>query len=543
MREHASLVVLLAALSACPKTPTTPRYRGQGATTAHSGGTFRFYGESNVRTLDPHIAYDELSIMAARLLYEPLLDFDLKGRLAPGLASLPRYDATGLELSLTLRSDVRFHDGTPLNAAAVKRSLERMLAPKTGSPGLEFFRKLEGLKAYRAGAAAQISGILLEGEYELKLRLTDADATFAYALAMGFAMPVAPSALSALESDGRLPAIGTGPYRLAHWERGVKLHFSRFDTHWRKRPGPQTQIFYENVARHLAIMRFRNGELDVLYSFSPADITFFRRQPSWQPYLETALEPTIGGLVMNCEIPPFDNVHVRRAVALALNRDRWREARGRNFESWGQPLPPMIAGALPEDHAAVQRYNVDAARKELALAGHPDGFEESIELWIGESRSAQIYGEFAQADLAAIGLRVELKPVSFAVYLDETGKRGRVPLFFSAWRQDFPDAASFLDILFHSAGIRDTEAQNRAFYANPALDALLDRAKRSGDGAERRRLYEQASTLLAQDAPWAFLYVPTSHSLRQPYVRNLVVHPVWTHPYDRIWLDLPRKRW
>lgn len=538
----ALLVVLI--FGGCRKVADHPLFRGAGHQEPQAGGTFRFYHETNVRTLDPHVAYDELSIMALRLVYEPLLNFDADGELIAGLAeALPELSEDGLSYRLRLRQDVMFQDGHALDAEAVRASLYRMLAPKTGSPATEFFTKLRGLAAFRAGTSKEIEGLVIEDAHTLRFDLREIDVAFPFALGLTFTSPIAPTALARAAAGERLPPLGTGPYRLEQWERGVALTFDVNATYHTPAARPERMVFYENVPRHLAIMRFRNGELDVLFSFSPADATFFRETPSWQPQVHENVEAIIGGIVMNCELPPFDNVHVRRAVAFALNRERWRAARGNSFIAWGQPLPPMLDGSLPPEHPSVQRYNLDRARAELAKAGFPDGLPYPIELWLGESPGAQVSGQFAQADLAKIGIKLELKPVSFAVFIEETSKRGRVPMFFSAWGQDFPDASSVLDPLFHSRGIESDESQNRSFYINDTVSRMLDQAHLLRDPDQREALYAAASKIIAEDAPWAFLYVPLRMNAYQPYVRNVTHHPVWSHPYESVWLDLPRVPW
>lgn len=539
-----ALVMCQVALTGCRRAADHPLYRGAGHKAPQAGGTFRFYHETNVRTLDPHVAYDELSIAALRLVYEPLLEFGPDGELAPGLAeALPSLSEDGLHYRLKLREDVVFQDGHPLDAEAVRASLYRMLAAKTGSPAAEFFTKVRGLAAYRAGRTDHIAGIIVEDAHTLRFELSEVDVAFPFALGLTFTSPIAPSALARAAAGERVPPLGTGPYRLESWERGVRLTYKANDNYHTPSARPERMVFYENVPRHLAIMRFRNGELDVLFSFSPADATFFRESAAWQPQVHENVDAIIGGIVMNCELPPFDNVHVRRAVAFALNRERWRAARGNSFVVWGQPLPPMFDGSLPPDHPSVQHYDLARARAELAKAGYPDGLPYPIELWLGESAGAQVSGQFAQADLAKIGITLELKPVSFAVFLEETSKRGRVPMFFSTWGQDFPDASSILDPLFHSRGIESDASQNSSFYVNEKLSRLLDQAHLTRDAEERNVLYATASKIIAEDAPWAFLYVPLRMTAYQPYVRNTTHHQVWSHAYESVWLDLPRMPW
>jgi len=99
-----------------------------------------------------------------------------------------------------------------------------------------------------------------------------------------------------------------------------------------------------------------------------------------------------------------------------------------------------------------------------------------------------------------------------------------------------------MDILFHSRSIHPENSENRSFYRNPKLDAILDEARPEVDRARRIELYAEANAILASEAPWVFLYYPVEMFVWQPYVKNFRPHPVWLNEYRNVWLDLPRKR-
>src|SRR5690606_19615115 len=106
-----------------------------------------------------------------------------------------------------------------------------------------------------------------------------------------------------------------------------------------------------------------------------------------------------------------------------------------------------------------------------------------------------------------------------------------------------PDALNFLDALFHSRSIAPQDSTNRAFYSNPELDRILDAAHLERDRDRRLALYHQASRILVDDAPWAFMWSDLHMEMWQPYVRNYHPNPVWDNFYRDVWLDLPRERW
>ena len=523
--------------------PDGPRFDGAGAEAPVRGGTFQFHHESNVRGLDPFISFDELSNMAIRLVFDGLLDYDENAQLIPSLAeALPDISEDGKTFRFRLRSGVKFHNGRELVAADVRWSMEKMLSPEVGSPGYTFYTNIAGLEAYRDGEAQHIQGIRVLDRRTIEFTLKEPDQTFLNAMAMTFAYPVPRENFERRGDAVRFHPVGTGPFRLVAWERGVRLIFERFDSYWRPgQPYTDRMIFYENLTRGVAVRRFRNGDIDAVHRFAPADYIFFKQAPKWTPYTTEDATVDITGIAMNCELEPFTNVHVRRAVALGVDRARWSRSRNNRLRVTGQPIPPGLLG-YDENLPGLQQFDLDAAREEMRLAGHPNGLSEPVTLWVGEGDSSRFYGELAQSDLKKIGITVQLKPVAFAVYLQETGKPRTAQMLLTGWNQDFPDPADFLDILFHSRAIHDHDSENKAFYRNPALDDLLDRARVERDRDRRHRMYREANEIVTRDAPWAFMFNNLRFEAWQPYVKNYTPNPVYSQDYRYVWLDLPRRR-
>lgn len=544
----AGACALLAIALGMPEPPEAPRWLGADDPTPRSGGTFVFHHESNVRSLDPHLAYDELSGMAIRLVFDGLLDYDHDAQLVPSLTeTLPEIRDEGKTFRFRLRRGVRFHpmpglpEGRELVAEDVRWSLLRLMSHDVGSPGFPFYAAIEGAPAYHAGEAEDVPGVRVLDRYTVEIRLSEPDQTFLNAMAMPFAYPVPRENYEHWGEEVRLHPVGTGPFIFEDWERGVQLTFVRNDAYWAGGERPDRMLYLENIARELATQRFRNGDIDAIHRLSSSDYRFFKRAPAWQPYVLEEPRGSVYGIGLNCEMEPFTNVHVRRAIAFALDREGWSRARGGRLMPAGQLLPPTIPGYDPE-LPSLQVFDLDRAREEMRLAGHPDGLPEPITVWVtGQDDTSRQYGELLQADLARIGIEVRLRNVSFAVYLTESGKPNTVPAMFTGWNLDFPDASNFL-FLFDSSSIHPEHSENRVFYRNPEVDDLLARAKSETDRETRLALFRQANAIIAHDAPWAFLYYASTMEVWQPYVRGYRPHPVWSQDYRDLWLDLPRRR-
>lgn len=541
------LAALALLLVGCPEEPQGPRYRGAGGE-PQTGGTFVFHHESNLDSLDPHLGYNELATMASRLIYDGLLDYDHDAELVPSLAeAMPTISDGGRRFRFRLRQGVRFHpmpgypQGRELTTADVRYSLMRLMSPGIASPGFPFFRTIEGADAYHAGERDDVPGIRVIDRYTIEFQLIEPDQTFLNAMAMTFSYPLPHEAVEHFGDEfGRNP-VGTGPNVFVRWERGVQVEFRRFAGYWNAGPSPSRLIFLENLQRGVAAMRFRNGDLDAIHRQNTQDFLFFRQADAWHPTTEEFPLPSTWGIIMNTEIAPFDDVHVRRAVAYGIDREAWVRARSSRINAAGQLVPPNVWG-YAEDLENEHHMDLARAREELALAGYPDGLPEEIELLTGDGDVSRIYGELFQSDMARIGIRVRLKQLAFATFLQQSGTRRMVQAHLSGWNMDFPDAASFFDPLFHSRAIADESSQNRAFYSNPELDALLDRARAETDRAARLQMYREAATILNDDAPWAFVFNPMLMEVWQPYVKGYRPHPVWSEDYRQVWLDLPRQR-
>jgi ABC-type transport system substrate-binding protein len=535
------LALLGALLTACPALPDGPRYRGAGNTQPVHGGTLMMWEEARVRMLDPHAAFDEISGVLIRMLFDSLYRYDHAMKLEPAIASaLPVISADGRTLTVPIRRGVRFHNGRLLTARDVVWSFERMLHPDLNSPGAPYYRAIVGLREYQARQAPHIAGLSAPDEQTFRIELTRADQSFAFTLAMRFASPVAREEVERPGADMKRRPVGQGPFRLVTWDPGVRVVLDRHRQYYDpERPYLDRVVFEEALKRDTAFMRFRNGEVDIVPRMSPAD-SMFVRTGGFKALSAVGPQADIYGFFMNVELAPFDNVHVRRAVAFAIDRERWARARNGAIRPAGQLLPPKVMGhdaALPH----LQHFDLARAKEEMVAAGHPGGLDEPVTLWTSDGSAARMYGALLQADLMKIGIEVQLKQVSFPVYLEETGKPRTAQMVAGGWVMDFPDPSNLFSLV-SSAARSEHDSMNRSFYSDPKLDALLDRAIVERDPQLRAAMYREANDFVANAAPWAFHSNTQAFQAWQPYVKGFVPHPAYWLAVDDVWLDLPRKR-
>jgi peptide/nickel transport system substrate-binding protein len=545
-RVNAAVLSVATALCACAEPHTRPRRFGAGLAGPRRGGTFRYAWESDIATIDPALAPDVSSGIPVRMLHECLVDYSYgRADVVPALAERWTASADGLTYTFHLRPNARFSNGREITAQDFVYSWERMLdARRVPSPGADNYHLIVGYEDYRAGRTPHLAGLSTPDARTLVVRLAQPDRTFLHAVALRYAAVVPREDVARLgdERFGRA-ATGAGPFVLERWEEGFRMVLRRNPYYWdQPRPYVDRVILDLSIARHLQFMRFVAGEYELAhnYSLGTADYLWVQRQPGWRPYLQRTPVPLIYGLMMNTEMPPFDNVHVRRAVAFAIDREALARARNRRIQpAWGL-YPPNIPGHR-DDLPNRQRYDLAEARREMALAGYAQGYPEEVELTVGDGEAGLVYGQLTQADLAQIGLRVRLRQLAGSVYFSALGRPRTIQMGFTGWQMDYPDPSNFAEPSFHSRNIQPENSQNHAFYRNPELDRLLDRGRVEPDDARRIALYQEVEQILLRDAPWAFLYNAVELTVTQPYVRDWVPHPVWPYYPATLWLDLPAR--
>jgi ABC-type transport system substrate-binding protein len=539
-----ALGVLFGSVSGCREPYPQPRLQGAGHREPVRGGIFRYAFDSDIRSLDPHVAYDELSGAVVHMLFDTLVDYAPgTTELTPSLAERWEISPDGLQYTFHLREGVRFHNGRAMTAEDVRLSFERMLDPqRVPCPGTSFYHLIDGFEDFQEHRAAHLRGLEVLDARTVRFRLTQPDQTFLNALALPFAAPIPVEVADALGRDrfGQQPS-GTGPFELERWETGSRVVLRRNSHYWQAgRPYLDGIVVETGIARYLQFMRFQRGDLDHVHtaSLSTADYMWVHEQPAWRPYVIDRPDISMYALSMNTEKPPWNNVHLRRAVAFAIDREAMARSRNYRIRPLGGIYPPGMPG-YDEHLPGAHHYDLARARQEMALAGYANGLPGEHELWVTEGEAGAAYGQLIQADLARIGIHIRLRQASFAVFLATTQRRGAVEMTLSAWSQDYPDPSNFIETLFHSRNIQDENAQNVSFYRNPRLDELLDRARIEPDHERRLEMYREAERIVVADAPWAFMYTVVRTEVNQPYVRGYQMNPVFAHDFRNVWLDLP----
>lgn len=424
-------------------------------------------------------------------VFEGLTRFMADGSVVPGLAESWSISPDGLEYTFYLREGVTFHDGTTMDSDDVKFSLDRARAEDSTNA--------------QKGLFADITDVATNGPNRVVVTLGQPNGMFTFNMAWGDAVIVAPESIENIASN----PIGTGAFTFTDWVQGDRLELTRNDAYWGDAPALERATFRfisDPTAAFAAVMA---EDVDAFVGFpAPENLPQFEADPRFQVLVGNTEGETI--LSINNQMPPFDNVLVRQAVSLAIDRQAIID--GAMF-GYGTPIGTHFAPHNPDyvDLIANSTYNPDRARELLAEAGFADGFTTTLKL--PPPSYARRGGEIIASQLREVGITAEISNLEWAQWLEEVFKA-----------KDFG-----LSIVSH------TEPMDIGIYAdpeyyfqydNPDFQALMETLNATTDPVTRSALLADAQTMISED------YV-------NGYLFQLAVPTVAKSGLNGLWLDQP----
>lgn len=498
---------------------------------AKSGGGITITYKDDVATLDPAIGYDWQNWSMIKSLFDGLMDYtpgttDLR----PGLAESYDISADGMTFTFHLRAGVKFHNGREMVAEDVKYSLDRVTNPATQSPGAGFFGAIAGYDKMADGSATSLSGVTVIDPATIEIKLSRPDATFLHVMALNFASVVPQEAVEAANGDfGKMP-VGTGAFSLAEWTIGQRLVFAKNPSYWRAGlPYLDSVTFEVGQEPIVALLRLQNGEVDIPGDgIPPAKFQEVMADPAQAAQVVVGGQLHTGYITLNVTIPPLDNLEVRKAINMAINKDRIIQIINGRAVPANQPLPPSMPG-YTADYKGYE-YNPELAKKMLADAGFPDGFD--TELFANNTDPNPRIAQAIQQDLAAIGVKAAIQSLASASVI-EAGGAGTAPMVWSGgmgWIADFPDPSNFYGPILGCAGNVEG-GWNWSKFCDTAIDAEATAADSMIDPAapERLSMWSDVYGKVMEQAPWVPVFNEqryTMKSARMGGADNLFVDPV-----------------
>jgi len=475
------------------------------------GGRIVIAVGTDVLTFDPHNYRATTDIIVDRLIYDTLVTLDMQMRLRPNLA------VRWLNLGPTawrfeLRRGVTFSDGTPLNARAVKTSLERAArAPRA------------------AGFVGAISQVDVVDEFTVIINTSRQFAPLLNHLTSPVAGIISPAALDRFKEQIDRNPVGSGPYILKEWVPNQRTVLVPNPTYWGKAPYIEEVVFRPIGDESTRYLAFRGREVDVLSDPPPHLLGQLKRDPTVEVLLSPATRDFRIGFTVSH--PTLQDVRIRRAIALAVDRASLVKFVAEDLarEATCGVIPPELMRTNP---CVSIEYDPQRARAVLAEAGKAGGLD--LDLWTPEGRYLRdkAIAEAIQQQLGRVGIRTRLRVVEWGAYLDALGRR-EGQAFIIGWGFTTGDPATAMRQNFWSRS-----AFNYSDYKNAELDRMLDEAEAEFNPARRAQIYQRMTEMLfVRDVVGKEIYHKNNIYAVRRRVHNFGAHPLELVDLTDTWVE------
>jgi peptide/nickel transport system substrate-binding protein len=501
------LAVALALLLPLQATAQTPK----------RGGTLVVGMSQDLPGLDPHPSTSTITYQVLSLVYQGLVDFDRDLKIRPVLAESWTTSADGRTWTFKLRKGVKFHNGRPLTAADVKFSLDRILDPKTAARG--------------KGSLGIIESVQVVDPQTVRVHLTRASGAFLSRIAGTYQAILPPEAVQ----GPAFKPIGTGPFQLTEWKTNERVELKRFDGYWEAGLPYLDALTLKPVPDGtVRLTALKTGDAGFIQLIPLESLAELQAAPS-KDYVVSTVKGGGGfsAIILNSRKPPFNDVRVRRAVALATDKKEVGLGVWRGFaqpvNQWMPPGTPWFFN-VPD-----RKVDVEQAKKLLAEAGIAKGTK--LTHTVGQVANLVPAAQVFQAQLTRIGIDLQLEVLDWPAYI----KRQRAMDFTSTNTNFFPkvDPDDAYYRYFHSKGGANELSGG---YANPAADKLLEDGEATVDPAKRAEAYRRLVELLEDEVPVvttglgdAAVGWRTPVKGFEPHIIGLLAYPGGGLP--NVWLD------
>lgn len=452
--------------------------------------------------LDPHRARTFVGRIVFKGLCDKLLDIDPELKLVPRLATEWSFSADGLTLTMKLRAGAKFHDGAPINAAAVKANVDRARTHP------------ESLRRSEVASIAEVTAV---DDLTVAFRLRNRDATILSQLADRAGMLLSPASL---DGDVAARPVCSGPYRFVERVQNDRIVLEKFADHWEAQNYAFDRVVYRAIPdTTVRLANLRSGELDMIERLAATDI----RSAQGDRNLRVVSTPGIGyqGAMLNhnhgdASNNPFGkDKRVRQALSLALDRDVINQV---VFEGTHPPTNQPFPSASPYfvKEIEVPKRDVAKARALLREAGVTTPLR--LDMMVTNNPVDAQLGQVIQAMAAEAGFDLQLRSMEFATQLRES-QQGRFQISRVGWSGRIDPDGNIHQFVTVGGG------QNDGRYANPEVDRLLNEARTVYDFAERKKLYDQAIRIITDEVALLYLYNQPWYFAMRTNVSGFTVSP------------------
>ncbi|MEZ4668211.1 MAG: peptide ABC transporter substrate-binding protein [Anaerolineae bacterium] len=478
-------------------------------------------GINDLASLDPAKASDSQGFTVIGLLYGGLVRLNSELLVEPDLAESWTVSDDGLKYTFKLRADAAFSDGSSVTAADVIWSLVHALDPATGGwTGPYYLYNIVGANDVAAGSTMDLTGAVAVDDKTVELTVVQPSAYFLSQLTFGSAKIVSKAAAEADPTGWENAPLASGAFQVKAWNRGQNIELVPNANYWQPPTINLTMPFIQDS--ETAYQLYRTGELDIMGSQQNGVPAARIPEVSSLPDFKSASGFAVRYVGFNNTIPPFNNVDVRRAFALAIDKATLaNDVLGGTVVPSDRILPLGIPGSeLPINGLG---FDAQAAKDALAKAGVTPESIGTVKLTYGEEGdNARVVAVLQAMWKENLGIDVTLEALELSTFSSRLNDTYQTPesglqAYYSIWGADYPDPQNFI-----SQQLRTDVGNNNGHYSNAEFDKLVDEADvMTGDVAARMKLYNQAEQIAVDEVGWLPLYNPNVNVLISPKVEGI----------------------
>jgi len=505
---------ILVALAGCGKGGFSEK------TVAGQENMLRYPLSSNPTSLDPAVVEDGDTIDVLQQIYEGLVRWGTDNSIQPNLASSWEIIHGGTTYIFHLRKDVKFSNGTPFTANAMKSSIERSCDPEVRSPtASEYLSNIVGVDDRLAGKADSVAGVKVIDDNTLEIDLVKVAPYFLGDLTYPNTFAVCPSSVPAHQQITSISQmVGTGPFDASKYVEDQVFQMNSNPNYWDGKPSIDGIIRPIVKDAQTRLNLFKANQIDIL-DLQRQDVKSLQADPVLSKDLKFQPRAATWYVAFNLKMyAPFGDRRVRRAFSMAIDTNSIVKnvLDGINTVATGI-LPPGVLGF--RTHTAIITYDPAKAKELLAQAGFPDGSKmPPLKLYFRtDVEDIKLVAEAVQNYLKKnLDVNVTLTPMDWVTYLSQNDK-SMLPFYHMRWGADYLDPQDFLSLLLTTNG-----ADNKQYYSNPQVDQLCARADAMPqESPQRLALYARAEDLILQDAAWLPIFFQRDVQLVNPRVHGL----------------------
>lgn len=487
------------------------------------GGILKVGESADLNNVDPHRGVSKISGKILTMICEGLVMSGLDGSPTPALATSWELSEGGKVWTFKLVKDAKWHNGRAMVAKDIKWNFERMLDKKTRSPW--------------RGRFAIIDQMEVVDDNTLKFFLKRPSVGFPATMYSAASAQVPMCAPESVGADGKLgKLIGTGPFMFGEWKQNEYFKALK-NPNYRKAGIPRVdQVLVKFIPEETTrLSALQSGELDIALDLGVYEVMELAKKPPKGVVFIEDNASSMGFIHFNCGKKPFNDIRVRQAVSLAINKQDIAQSVWADGAVWSNQ-PMMPASPFKLDVPDVKR-DVPKAKKLLAEAGYPKGMDIVLSTSSGYWQYL-IAVEVIMEQLKEAGIRISLDTSDWPTYVGKCLK-GAFTMGYAGWPLDFDPVFTYEPCFTPTGAYSFLTARA---YDNPELTQILKDADKAVDLAERKKIFAKAVGIITHDAPWIFVgYGPSPLAIRdtvkdfRSHISGLFISPEAGYQY--LWLD------